>query len=110
LLLRFLSVKTVQILSTSHETSSQKTHLLSQNEIGILVVGVLSSLELGDACALLIELLVVAFLFFDIAGEHRSGDYEGRRGGHFVVGEKMFCSFGFGLGAFGLTIAVVRFG
>lgn len=90
--------------------SSQKTHLLSQNEIGILVVGILSSLELGDACALLIELLVIAFLFFDIAGEHRSSDHEGRRGGHFVVVEKIFCSFGFGLVSFGLTIAVVRFG
>jgi hypothetical protein len=30
---------------------------------------------------------VIAVFFFDVAGEHRSGDYEGRRGGHFVVEE-----------------------
>lgn len=65
-------------------------HLLPQNEVGILVVCILAGLELGDACALLFEFLVVAFLFFDVAVEHRCGDYERRRGGHFDVVERRF--------------------
>ena len=59
------------------------THLLPQNEVGILVVSILAGLELGDASTLLFEFLVVAFLFFDEAVEHRRGDYERRGSGHF---------------------------
>jgi len=46
------------------------THLLSQNELGILVVCILTGLELGDACALLFEFLVVAVFLLDVAVEH----------------------------------------
>ena len=43
------------------------THLLPQNEVGILIISILAGLELGDASTLLFEFLVVAFLFFDVA-------------------------------------------
>lgn len=59
------------------------THLLPQNEVGILIVSILAGLELGDASTLLFEFLVVAFLFFDVAVKHRRGDYERRGSGHF---------------------------
>lgn len=59
------------------------THLLPQNEVGILIISILAGLELGDASTLLFEFLVVAFLFFDVAVEHRRGDYERRGSGHF---------------------------
>lgn len=57
-------------------------YLLSQNELGILVIGILASFELGNFDILLLELLVVALFFFDQTVEHRGGDCELRRGGH----------------------------
>jgi len=43
------------------------TNLLSQNELGILVIGVFASFEFGDLDVLLLEFLVVALFFFDQA-------------------------------------------
>lgn len=73
------------------------THLLSQNELGILVVGILASFELSDLDILLLEFFVVALFFFDEAVEHRGGDCELRWGGHF--GFDLFLSIG-GIGMF----------
>ena len=75
------------------ERSDQNiTYLLSQNELGILVVGILASFELSDLDILLLEFLVVALFFFDEAVEHRGGDCELRWGGHF--GFDLFLSIG----------------
>ena len=52
------------------------TNLLSQNELGILVIGVFASFEFGDLDVLLLEFLVVALFFFDQAVENRGGDCE----------------------------------
>lgn len=58
------------------------THLLSQNELGILIVGILASFELSDLDVLLLEFLVVTLFFLDQTVEHRGGDCELGRGGH----------------------------
>lgn len=58
------------------------THLLSQNELCILIVGILASFELSDLDVLLLEFLVVALFFLDQTVEHRGGDCKLGRGGH----------------------------
>ena len=65
--------------------TSYFTHLLSENELGILIIGILASFELSDLDILLLELLVVALFFFDQTVEHRGGDCELGRGGHCEV-------------------------
>ena len=60
--------------------------MLSQNELGILIVGILASFELRDLDILLLEFLVVALFFFDETVEHRGGDCELGRGGHCEAG------------------------
>ena len=64
---------------------SSNTHLLSQNKLSVLIVGILASFKLSDLDILLLELLVVALFLFDQTVEHRGGDRELRRGGHCEV-------------------------
>lgn len=72
------------------------TYLLSQNELGILIICIFASFELSDLDILLLELLVVALFFFDQTVEHRGGDCELGWGWHcevdllFLIGGKIF--------------------
>lgn len=57
--------------------------MLSQDVLGILIVGAFAGFQLTDLDFLLFKLLVVAALFFDETAEDRSRDCELGRGGHF---------------------------
>ena len=74
------------------EKLGTSTHLLSQNELGILIVGILASFELSDLDILLLEFLVVALFLLDETVEHRGGDCELRWSGHRDL--DLFFSFG----------------
>lgn len=68
--------------SKQYFLDSQTTHLLSQNEVGILIIGSLAGFELSDLDILLLELLVVTAFLFDQTVEHRGGDCELRGSWH----------------------------